>query len=179
MTQSQKMRQALNKYVISDLIQKGFTGEYPHYKKVYDDRIELLVFQKNNWGNSFTIEISTVFLPNRKINSNFISSEFKNIQDATVWDTNLRYRLKGMYDGWFYYTDLYSKKIGGMTYYHAISEVKAKDYVPTNNEKLVQKADDDIYFKLCQEVNKQMKLAFKWWDAFNKNNRIKMKLLEL
>ena len=179
MSQSQKMRKALDNYVIPNLIEKGFTGEYPHYKKVYDDRIELLVFQKNNWGNSFTVEISTVFLPCKKRDSNFISGEFKNIEEATAWDTNLRYRLKGMYDGWFYYTDLYREKIGRMTYYHAISEEKAKDYTPANNEKLVQKADEDIYFKICQEVNKQMEKAFKWWDAFNKNNKIKMKLLEL
>ena len=45
MSQSQKMRKALDNFVIPNLIEKGFTGEYPHYKKVYDDRIELLVFQ--------------------------------------------------------------------------------------------------------------------------------------
>ena len=65
-----------------------------------------------------------------------------------------------------------------MTIYNAISETKAKDYIPAKDEVLVQKADDDIYRKVCEKVNNQMDKAFKWWDAYNKNNRIKMRLLE-
>ena len=95
MSQSQKMRNAILKYVIPNLKSKGFEGDYPHYKKIYDNRIELLVFQANNWGNSFTVEISTVFLDGER-DSNFISHEFKEIGSATVWDTNSRYRLKGI-----------------------------------------------------------------------------------
>jgi len=178
MSQSQKMRKALSEYVIPNLISKGFVGNYPHYKKIYNDRIELLAFQTNKWGNSFTIEISTVFLSERKRVSNFCSGDFEKIENATVWDTNLRYRLKGTYNGWFYYTDLYSQKVGLTIFYNAISESKAKDYIPAENEILVQKANDDIYCKVCKEVSLQMEKAFKWWDAFNKNSRIKMKLLE-
>ncbi len=178
MSQSQKMRNALSEFVIPNLAEKGFVGEYPHYKRIYDDRIELLVFQTNKWGNSFTVEISTVFFPERKRDSNFCSSDFESIENATVWDTNLRYRLKGFYDGWFYYTDVYKQKIIGNTFYNAVSEKKAKDYIPAKNEMLVQKANNETYRKVCEEVNKQMVKAFKWWDAFNKNNSIKMKLLE-
>lgn len=178
MSQSQKMRSALSKYVIPSLTEKGFVGEYPHYKKAYDDRIELLVFQANKWGNSFTVEVSTVFLPQTNRDSNFCSEDFEIIENATVWDTNLRYRLKGMYDGWFYYTDVYKQKIMATTFYNAVGEKKAKDYSPAKNEKLIQKADDEIYRKVCEEVNNQMVKAFKWWDAFNKNNKVKMKLLE-
>lgn len=177
MSQSQKMKNALIKYVIPTLTNKGFVGNYPHYKKIYNDRIELLVFQTNKWGNSFTVEISTVFLPSRNRDSNFFSGEFETIENATVWDTNYRYRLKGMFDGWFYYTDVYKQKIKSMTFYNAISETKAKSYIPSQNEILVQKADENIYKNICDEVNVQMQKAFKWWDAFNKNNRIKLKLL--
>ena len=177
MSQSQKMKNALIKYVIPTLTNKGFVGNYPHYKKIYNDRIELLVFQTNKWGNSFTVEISTVFLPSRNRDSNFSSGEFETIENATVWDTNYRYRLKGMFDGWFYYTDVYKQKIKSMTFYNAISELKAKSYIPSQNEILVQKADENIYKNICDEVNVQMQKAFKWWDAFNKNNRIKLKLL--
>ncbi len=178
MSQSQKMKKALDKYVIPTLTEKGFVGKYPNYKKVYDDRIELLVFDINKWGNSFTIGISTIFLPESKRNSNCYTTSFEKIEDATVWSTIDRYCLRGMYDGWFYYTDVYKQKIGFLTIYNAVSEAKAKDYIPAKNEVLVQKADDEIYRKVCEEVNKQMVKAFKWWDAFNKNNRIKMKLLE-
>ena len=178
MSQSQKMRNALLKYVIPNLTDNGFIGKYPHYKKEYDNRIEMLVFQTNKWGNSFTVEISTVFLPNRKRNSNTYNFNSKPTKDLTVWDTNLRYRLKGIFDGWFYYTDVYSQKMESFTFFHAVSETKAKDYIPADNEVLVQKADSDIYRKMCEEVNSQMRNAYKWWDAFNKNNRIKMRILE-
>jgi len=178
MSQSQKMRNALSKFVIPNLVEKGFVGEYPHYKRIFDNRIELLAFLPNKWGNSFTVEISTVFFPESKRNSNFCHSDFKSFENVTVCDTNLRYRLKGLYDGWFYYTDVYKQKIIDHTFYNAVSEKKSKDYIPAKNEVLVQKANNETYRKVCVEVNKQMAVAFKWWDAFNKNHSIKMKLLD-
>ena len=178
MSQFQKMRKALSRYVIPSLTEKGFIGKYPHYKKIYDNRIELLVFDTNKQSNSFTVEISTVFLPESKRNSNCYTTSFEKLEDATVWSTINRYCLRGMYDGWFYYTDVYKQKFGSLTIYNAISETKAKDYIPAKDEVLVQKADDDIYRKVCEKVNNQMDKAFKWWDAYNKNNRIKMRLLE-
>jgi hypothetical protein len=178
MSQSQKMRNALLTYVIPNLIANGFVGEYPHYKKLYNDRVELLVFQTNNWGNSFTVEVSTIFLPESSRNSNFNSSDFASIENATVWDTNLRYRLKGKYDGWFYYTDVYKQKIRNMTFYKAVSEKEAQNYSPGKNEVLVQKADEQIYRQVCDDVNRQMEKAFQWWDAFNKNKKFKMIVLE-
>ncbi len=169
MSQSQKMKSALNKLVIPKLLERGFEGKYPHYKKIYDDRIELLSFETNKWGNSFTVEISTVFLPSSKRNNNFCDSKNKDYDNATVWDTNYRFRLKGMFDGWFYYTDVYEENIFSKPTYNAVSETKAKTYVPQRHEKFVQKADDELYAKICDEVNRQMEEAYKWWDSFNKN----------
>lgn len=71
------------------------------------------------------------------------------------------------------------KKNNSMTFYNAVSKDKSKNYIPAKNEVLVQKADDDIYRKVCEEVNDQMTKAFKWWDAFKKNDKIKMKLLQI
>lgn len=169
MSQSQKMRSALNNLVIPKLLDRGFEGKYPHYKKIYDDRIELLTFETNKWGNSFTIEVSTVFLPSSNRDSNVIGSEIPPVEELNVWNTSNSYRLKGMFDGWFYYTDVYEKNIFSKPTYNAVSETNAKTYEPQQYEKLVQKADDEIYVKVCEEVNKQMEEAYKWWDSFNKN----------
>ena len=177
MSQSQKMRSALSKYVIPNLIANGFVGKYPHYKKIYDDRIELLVFQTHSWGNAFTVEVSTVFLTPRKNGNNFLNEGFKAIEDATVWDTRQRYRLDGMFDGWFYYTDVYKHILPNgskpMPFYEAVGESKAKDSTPDKDAVLVQKADSDIYRKICELVNSQMPNTFEWWDTFNKNNKVK------
>lgn len=174
MSQSQKMRSALLKYVIPKLTESGFVGKYPHFRKIYDDRAELLTFQSNKWGNSFTVEVSTVFRPEKSRESNFLGEDL-DIETANVWDTAMRYRLKGMFDGWFYYTDVYKNILWGD--YNAISETRSQDYVPLRWEKQVQKADADIYRKVCAEVNLQMEKAYKWWDAFYKNKKFKLILL--
>ena len=99
MTNRQIMLKALNKNVILSLLEQGFTGKYPHYKREKDDCIELISFDTNKWGGSFNIEVSAIFL----------NSEFTNCLSDTiaedVWDTSHRYRLDGMPDGWFYYND--------------------------------------------------------------------------
>lgn len=164
MSQSSKMNTALKELVIKPLLDVGFTGKFPHYRKIYDDRIELLSIQKNKWGNSFTIEISTVY-PNRKGEKTNLTNMQTNFDEVCVWEANKRYRLPGMFDGWFYYTDVYAKKIPFLGKdYIAVSEAKKQDFCPAKGGyKQVQIADDSIYERICLEVNKQMKKAYKWW----------------
>ena len=168
MPQSSKMNDALKKYVVAPLHTLGFTGEFPHYRKVYDNRIELFTVQKNKWGNSFTIEVSTIY-PQREGNEKNYSDWKENTNDVNVWDTNVRYRLPGMYDGWFYYTDVYAKwnPFFGRDYI-AVSEKKKKGYLPSKGYKQIQIADETIYERICFEVNKQMKKAFNWWKKMSK-----------
>ncbi len=168
MSQSSKMNDALKKYVVAPLQAIGFTGEFPHYRRVYDDRIELFVIQKNTWGNSFTIEVSTIYPQRDGPDKNYIDWK-KSIDDVDVWDTNLRYRLPGMIDGWFYYTDVYAKRIPfhGKDYI-AVSEKKKPDFHPAKGYKQIQIADETIYERICCIVNKQMKKAFSWWKKMSK-----------
>lgn len=99
MTNRQIMLKALNKSVIPKLLEQGFAGKYPHYRREKDDCIELISFDTNKWGGSFNIEVSAIF-PN---------SEFTNCLGDTisenVWGTSNRYRLGGTPDGWFHYVD--------------------------------------------------------------------------
>ena len=171
MSQSSKMNAALKKYVLQPLLDNGFTGQYPHYRKVYDNRIELLAVQKNKYGNSFTIEISTIFPQQKDRKKNFYDHE-KGLDDINVWDTNLRYRLPGTIDGWFYYTDVYTCtfKIKGRKFvdYLAVSEAKKKNFQPPESYKQIQMADESIYEKVCVDVNSQMQKAFVWWKKMSK-----------
>ena len=168
MSQSSKMNDALKKNVIAPLQSLGFNGKFPHYRKVYDNRIELFVIEKNKWGNSFTIEVSTIY-PQREGNEKNYDDWQDNLDDVNVWDTNLRYRLPGMFDGWFYYTDVYVKWIPffGKDYV-AVSEKKKQDFHPEKGYKQIQIADETIYDRICCEVNKQMKKAFSWWKKMSK-----------
>jgi hypothetical protein len=110
MTQREKMLKSLNKLVIPLLAQQGFQGKFPHYKRKFDDRIELLVFMTDKNGGVFNIEISTIFPDCNRELSNYYTQEFETVDDVTVYSTNNRYRLDGMFDGWFYYTDVYKSK---------------------------------------------------------------------
>ena len=160
MTNLTLMRKCLHEKVISALLSDGFTGKYPHYRKNHGDWIELVSFQTNKYGGSFTVEVSAVF-PNR-VNTN---CAIKTIvpETVTVWDTNRRYRLKGMYDGWFHYQDVYVKPIflWGKSYY-AVTEKEEQAFLLKKGYRLVQSFCEETAMKICDEINLQMVTAFRW-----------------
>ena len=170
MSNREIMLNALKKTVIKELKDRGFTGTYPHFKKIVSDCIELIDFQTNKYGGSFTIEVSAVF-PNNKVTN---LSDLTATVDANKVDvayTNQRYRLDGMYDGWFYYRDIYRKRtlfFGNI--YRDVSEKEAADFAPSNGFKLVQKFNEDTSVQICKEINIQFKKAQKWLSDFESKN---------
>lgn len=169
MTNREMIRLNLEKLVVEPLLKKGFTGRYPHFRRENNGYIELISFQTNKWGGSFTVEISAVF-PNSN-NKNYVEYEGQDLSQLTVWDTNKRYRLKGMYDGWFYYRDVYEKRFRrlGKTYFD-VNEKQAADFIAPKGYKLVQTFDESVAIKICNEVNKQLAQAFKWLSRYEKRN---------
>ncbi len=154
----------MKKYILSNvvpaLLENDFTGKYPHYRRIDGDCIELITFQTNKWGESFTVEVSTIF-PHAK-DSN-CALEIIEAEKVTAWDTNNRYRLKGMYDGWFYYQDLYAKRIIGFGKdYLAVSEKQKEGFAVPKGYKLVQEFNEETAKNICNEVNLQLKKAYKW-----------------
>ncbi len=168
MTNNQIMKKYLRTNVIEQLFIQGFTGKYPHFRREKENCIELISFQTNNYGSSFTVEVSAVF-PDRE-NKNFVFWDGLTVDDLTVWNTDKRYRLKGMYNGWFYYRDLYRKYIFGF----------GKDYIDVNENysstvapkgyKLVQRFDEHTAGQICDEINKQLVKAFRWLARFEKRS---------
>ena len=164
MTNLQIMKKHLEITVIQPLLSQGFTGEYPHFRREKENCIELITFQTNKYGGSFTVEVSAVF-PNSD-NKNFEWYDDLIIKNLTVWNTNERYRLKGMYNGWFYYRDLYGKYIFGFGRdYLDISENTSNPNIP-KGYKIIQKFNDDTANQICKEINKQLLKAFKWLNKF-------------
>lgn len=168
MTNIQIMKKHLETIVLQPLYAQGFTGKYPHLRKDNGSCIELITFQTNKYGGSFTVEVSAVFP--HKDNKNFASNHAFNRETLNAWDTNARYRLKGMYDGWFYYSDLYSKFVFGWGKdYLKISENGSNHDIP-KGYRLVQKFDDHTAEQICFEVNRQLEKGFKWLKKFEKAN---------
>ncbi len=168
MTNLQIMKKHLEASIIQPLLSQGFTGKYPHFRREKENCIELIAFQTNKYGGSFTVEVSAIFPDKEK--KNFVLDNGMTVDDVNVWYTNNRYRLKGMYDGWFYYRDLYSKHIFGFRKdYVDVSENNYNFAVP-KGYKLVQQFNDDTAKQICKKVNKQLIKAFKWLHTFEKNN---------
>ena len=168
-TNVQIMRKHLESKVISPLRDRGFVGTYPHFRKEKPGCVELISFQTNKYGGSFAVGVSVVFPQNEK--KNYVAWDGLSVDELTVWNTNERYGLKGMYDGWFYYRDLYAKYIIAFGRdYIDVREKQAESFVVPKGYKLVQKFDDATAELICDEVNKQLVHAFRWMEKFEKKN---------
>ena len=169
MTNREIMRSQLMKTVIAPLREKGFSGAYPHFRRFCEGYVELITFQTNKWGGSFTVELSAVF-PGGK-NKNYTVREGLSDKTLTVWDTNNRYRVKGMFNGWFYYRDVYAKNnlFFGKTFFD-VPEKQTADFSAPKGYKLVQAFDDYTAVEICNEVNRQLVQGFKWLVKFEKEN---------
>ena len=163
------MLSALKKHTFPLLKEQGFTGKYPNFRCKRDNCIELVSFFTNKRGGSFTIEVSAVF-PNSE-NKNYTLYNGVTEETFGVEATNERYRLPGMYDGWFYYRDVYRKRtlFFGNVYYD-VPEKEAGNFVPQRGYKLMQNFDDNTAGRICAEINKQLETAYRWLNNFEKRN---------
>lgn len=156
---------ALKEYTFPLLKERGYTGRYPNFRRNLDNCIELISFQANNGGGSFTIEVSAVFPGSA--NPNYTLYEGATEETFGVEATNERYRLPGMYDGWFYYRDIYRKRtlfFGSI--YCDVPEKEAATFVPTKGYKLVKKFDKNTAVQICTEINKQFSMAYNWLEKY-------------
>ena len=158
MTNREIMLSALKTTVIKDLKSQGFVGTYPNFKKTTPNGIELICFQTNKYGGSFIIEVSAVFPDSRVTNLSNLNASVDE-KTVNVSCTNQRYRLKGMYDGWFYYRDVYKLPNG---FYRDISEKEAETFSEPDNWKLLQCFDEKTAYDICDEINLQLEDAFEW-----------------
>ena len=164
MSQAQKMKQAITANVVPNLIQEGFCGEYPHFRRVHADKIDIVSFAPYKYGNAFYVDISIAYLRDTKNNTN--NSFDGNFDTITTSDCIKIFRLKGNFGDKFFYTDVYFCLLTG-AYYFGVSE-NNKTFKPRFLDIRVQKSNSDIYKTVCDKVNKQMKKAYKWFDKMSK-----------
>ena len=48
----------LKNIVVPELRQRGFTGAFPHFRRLHTEKIDLMSFQFDKWGGGFIVEIS-------------------------------------------------------------------------------------------------------------------------
>lgn len=171
MANRQIMLSALKKHTFPLLAARGFTGKHPNFRRTLDHCIELISFQTNKWGGSFTIEVAAVFPDAEEKNYKL----YGGVTEETfgVPATNISYRLPGMFDGWFHYRDVCRKRtlLFGAIYY-SVPEKEAATFIPPRGYKYVQKFDETTAIRICEEINRQLEDAYKWLKAFERKNGI-------
>lgn len=169
MTNRDIMLRALKLHVLPQLREQGFDGKYPNFKRTQPNCIELIGFQANKWGGSFLVEMSAAF-PNSKP-QNFQLYGDMTLDTLRIDATNRRYRLPGMFDGWFPYCDVYKERVLlGKSWYHFVSPSEKSTFDPGKKYTLVQRFDEQAAFAICQEVNKQLTQGFTWLQAFEQKH---------
>jgi hypothetical protein len=101
------MDEALKAKVVPSLRSDGFTGSYPHFRRLRESQVDLLTFQFDRYGGGFLIEVSRCGLEGITTHSG------KHIEASRVraWDLhpNARLRIKPRAgagtDSWFRYDD--------------------------------------------------------------------------
>ena len=97
------MDDALKKYVLPALRERGFKGSFPHFRRLLQDRVDLLTIQYDKNGGGFIVEISVCGV------EGVTTHRGKHVPAAkvTAWDLhpNQRLRLKlregAGTDAWF------------------------------------------------------------------------------
>jgi len=170
--QNAKMRRTLEKLVIAPLKQQGFEGKYPHFRRVTSgERIELLAIDSGKYGNCFFVCGSVVFPKETdRIRRNvFWLPEGMSWDDINVYYTDQRKSLPGMFDGGFYYTDVYEDRFALLpglprtaVVYEGVSEKRAATFQPSDSQTLVQKYDENTCTMIAEEVNRQLPQLLNW-----------------
>ena len=165
MTNREIMLSALKEYTFPQLKERGFFGNYPNFRRNLENCIEFISFQTNTLGGSFAVEVSAVF-PDSK-NTNYSLYFDKDEEEFSMEATKSRHRLPGMFDGWFYYRDVYSKRMlfFGQLYYD-VPEQDAERYTAPKGSALVQKFNEETAVAICNEINAQLQEAYQWLADF-------------
>ena len=171
---SKKMRKALDELVIAPLKQQGFEGQSPHFRRVTsEERIELIDVEigTGRYGNGFSVTGSVIFPREADLlHCNYDPALTKlPLEEITVCHTQFREGLPGMSYGGFYYTDVYEERMEPSEdiprvwyYYEAVSEKRAATFQPRENQRLVQKYDENTCVMLAEEANRQMPQLLRW-----------------
>lgn len=98
-SEREKMISELKKIVVPELRDRGFKGSFPHFRRIVEDKIDLMTFQFDRYGGGFVIEVG-VCPP-----EGFIHSWGEKVppHKVTTHDLDDRLRLNEKKGQWFRY----------------------------------------------------------------------------
>jgi len=135
-TGKDEMKKALAKKVIPELRKLNFTGSFPHFRRSFEGKLNLINFQFDKYGGGFIIEVA-----NCKADG-YITSWGQTIKPnkLTVYDLNKRKRIHAnpkltdtSRDNWYRYDS-------------------------TSLKELI-----NVYESICDDVLSNMTIAIDYW----------------
>ena len=167
------MKKALNEQVIPLLRKAGFKGSYPHFRRITEEKVDLVSFMSPGiFGGGFCVGASIVWpgAASPEESNLFRPGDPPPPQKMTWAHGRIRCSLPGMFGGAFYYTDVYARYFEdfgrSVISYLPHSEKMAEHGVDptTNGAVLVQKADDGIFDRIAAEAAGQLPALLGWFD---------------
>ena len=167
MTQVQKINKALLEKVVPRLMEDGFVGKFPDYKKVCDDHTKFISFWRDKYGNAFRVAASIIFpgeMPERtNIAYHLLAFDGKAdlpADEIGIGYCNRKYFMKGNFGDDFCYSDVWYD----FFMENRVSDKKAKTYKKKWYEIKLQSSGDATNEKICNLINKRLHKVYKWWD---------------
>jgi hypothetical protein len=159
MSQSREsMINALNEFVIPKLREQGFSGKFPHFRRISQGKIDLLTFQFDRHGGGFIIEIAKC--PSEGITTYFGDHIPPN--KVRAWDMGERFRIQpkegSSTSDWFRYDDP-SRQEG----FIERPVKKMLSFLSTRSKDSDCNRQDDVYVKTAKQVLPFLMKAEKWW----------------
>ncbi len=135
-SQKDEMKWALSQRVIPELRKLQFKGTFPHFRRIFEERLNLLTFQFDKYGGGFIIEIANCDA------KGFTTSWGKEISlnKLTVYDLFKRKRI---------YSDVASNDSSTDNWYR-YDRTSLKEFI-------------NIYDSICDEVLENLTLAEDYW----------------
>ena len=180
------MQLELKRLVIPDLRKTGFTGSFPHFRRTRGNKTELISFLSHNqYGGGFEVGASVIFPDAFGTPASNLFYPDKPIDPKKLmWcDGRIRNSLSSpLYDGVFYYADVYCMNIQSITQTHETHSLKvyiavtpkhpylAEELKSNPSCQLVQKADSGIYTRVAGDVVRQMPKLLSWFDTIQSYN---------
>lgn len=91
----------IKKTVVPELRQRGFKGSFPHFRRINENKIDLMTFQFDRYGGGFVIEVG--LCSSKGVPHNWGEKVPPNKVTAHDLPHNNRLRLKNSEGEWFRY----------------------------------------------------------------------------
>lgn len=163
MTERELMKQSLITYFLPELRERGFEGSFPHYRRITEQKADLLTVVFDKWGGSFALELSYVYFSEKP--DNLLAGQARLApEDLTVYKTYQRNHLPKP-DDWIHFCDCVRIKTeeGDKIYFLTESQKKAfLKNIPEENV-TIEAAGEGVYCRSAAAAVKLLKDAEQWW----------------